>query len=112
MLFVQRTIRFPLLPTVDQQDVLLETMQQYTECFNTVAAYGWERCESRLSRGKSKRKENFRRKLPRFSLVGNPLQPSNQFDVLEATSIPSAMTSVPTPFTGITFRWQPLLAGR
>jgi len=42
---VQRTIRFPLLPTVEQQDVLFETMQQYTACFNTVAAYGWERCE-------------------------------------------------------------------
>jgi len=42
---VQRTIRFPLLPTAEQDDVLLETIQQYTECFNAVAAYGWERCE-------------------------------------------------------------------
>jgi len=42
---VQRTIRFPLLPTPEQESVLSETMQQYTACFNTVAAYGWERCE-------------------------------------------------------------------
>ena len=39
---MQRTIRFPLLPTVEQQAVLLETIQQYTECFNAVATYGWE----------------------------------------------------------------------
>jgi len=38
---VQRTIRFPLLPTAEQYDVLLETVQQYTACFNAVAAYGW-----------------------------------------------------------------------
>ena len=42
---MQRTIRFPLLPTTEQYDVLLETLQQYTECFNAVAAYGWKRCE-------------------------------------------------------------------
>ncbi len=42
---MQRTIRFPLLPTTEQYDVLLETVQQYTECFNTVAAYGWEHGE-------------------------------------------------------------------
>jgi IS605 OrfB family transposase len=42
---VQRTIRFPLLPTTEQHSVLLETIQQYTECFNAVAAYGWEHGE-------------------------------------------------------------------
>jgi len=42
---VQRTIRFPLLPTAEQYDVFLETMCQYTECFNAVAAYGWEHGE-------------------------------------------------------------------
>jgi IS605 OrfB family transposase len=42
---VQRTIRFPLLPTREQESVLSETMQQYTACFNTVAAYGWEKGE-------------------------------------------------------------------
>jgi IS605 OrfB family transposase len=42
---VQRTIRFPLLPTLNQKAVLFETIQQYTACFNTVAAYGWERGE-------------------------------------------------------------------
>lgn len=42
---MQRTIRFPLLPTAEQDDVLLETIQQYTECFNAVAAYGWEHGE-------------------------------------------------------------------
>ena len=42
---MQRTIRLPLLPTDDQQAVLLETVQQYTECFNAVAAYGWEHGE-------------------------------------------------------------------
>jgi putative transposase len=41
MRFVQRTIRFPLLPTKEHYDVLLKTIQQYTECFNAVAAYGW-----------------------------------------------------------------------
>jgi len=40
---VQRTIRFPLLVTIEQQGVLLETMQQYTDCFNQVAAHGWEK---------------------------------------------------------------------
>ncbi len=33
------------MPTAELHDVLLETIQQYTECFNTIAAYGWERCE-------------------------------------------------------------------
>ncbi len=42
---MQRTIRFPLLPTTEQYEVLLATIQQYTECFNTVAAYGWEHGE-------------------------------------------------------------------
>ena len=42
---MQRTIRFPLLPTAEQCDALLETIQQYTECFNAVAAYGWEHGE-------------------------------------------------------------------
>jgi predicted transposase len=42
---VQRTIRFPLLPTVEQYNVLLETIRQYTGCFNAVAAYGWEHIE-------------------------------------------------------------------
>jgi putative transposase len=42
---VQRTIRFPLLPTAEQFDVLFETIQQYTECFNAVATYGWEHGE-------------------------------------------------------------------
>lgn len=42
---MQRTIRFPLLPTAEQYDVLLETIQQYTECFNAVAAHGWEHGE-------------------------------------------------------------------
>ncbi len=40
--FVQRTIRFPLLPTAEQYDLLLVTIRQYTDCFNAVAAYGWE----------------------------------------------------------------------
>jgi len=42
---MQRTIRFPLLPTPEQESVLLETIQQYRACFNTVAAYGWEKGE-------------------------------------------------------------------
>ena len=42
---MQRTIRFPLLPTPEQESVLSETMRQYTACFNTVAAYGWEKGE-------------------------------------------------------------------
>jgi IS605 OrfB family transposase len=42
---VQRTIRYPLLLTVEQYNVLLETIQQYTECFNAVAIYGWEHRE-------------------------------------------------------------------
>ncbi len=46
IVLMQRTIRFPLLPTTQQQSVLLETMQQYTDCFNAVAAYGWEHGET------------------------------------------------------------------
>jgi putative transposase len=42
---VQRTIRFQLLPTAEQCDVLFETIRQYTECFNAVASYGWKRGE-------------------------------------------------------------------
>ena len=42
---MRRTIRLPLLPTAEQHDVLLETIGQYTECFNAVAAYGWEHTE-------------------------------------------------------------------
>ena len=33
------------MPTAEQYDVLLETIRQYTDCFNTVAAYGWEHRE-------------------------------------------------------------------
>lgn len=42
---MQRTIRFPLLPTLEQESALFETIQQYTACFNAVAAYGWEKGE-------------------------------------------------------------------
>ena len=42
---MQRTIRFLLLLTPEQESVLVETMQQYTACFNTVAAYGWKKQE-------------------------------------------------------------------
>lgn len=42
---MQRTIRFPLLPTDEQHCVLIETMQQYTACFNSVAEYGWKKGE-------------------------------------------------------------------
>ena len=42
---MQRTIRFPLLPTNEQYELLLETVQQYTECLNAVVTYGWERRE-------------------------------------------------------------------
>lgn len=42
---MRRTIRFPLLPTQEQQCILLETMQQYTACFNKVATYGWDKGE-------------------------------------------------------------------
>lgn len=42
---MQRTIRFPLLPTLEQESVLLETIEQYMTCFNTVAACGWEKGE-------------------------------------------------------------------
>lgn len=42
---MQRTIRFPLLPTQEQQCILFETMQQYTACFNKVAIYGWDKGE-------------------------------------------------------------------
>jgi IS605 OrfB family transposase len=33
------------MPTTEQSAVLLETTQQYTDCFNAVAAYGWEHRE-------------------------------------------------------------------
>ncbi len=33
------------MPTTEQHDVLLETIRQYTDCFNIVAAYGWEHKE-------------------------------------------------------------------
>src|SRR6266496_270228 len=39
---MQRTIRFPLLPTPQQRSILLQTLEQYTACFNRVAAFGWE----------------------------------------------------------------------
>jgi IS605 OrfB family transposase len=42
---MQRTIRFRLLVSPQQQPILLETIQQYTDCFNAVAAYGWEKSE-------------------------------------------------------------------
>jgi putative transposase len=42
---MQRTIRFPLLPTLEQESALFETIQQYTACFNTVATYAWEKGE-------------------------------------------------------------------
>lgn len=42
---MQRTVRFPLLPTPEQECTLLENMQQYTACFNIVAAHGWEKGE-------------------------------------------------------------------
>lgn len=39
---MQRTIRLKLQPTPDQERVLLETTRQHTECYNAVAAHGWE----------------------------------------------------------------------
>lgn len=39
---MQRTIRLKLQPTPEQERILLETTRQHTECYNTVARYGWE----------------------------------------------------------------------
>ena len=42
---MQRTLRFKLSPTPEQAAILLDTLQQHTDCFNAVAAYGWARGE-------------------------------------------------------------------
>ena len=42
---MQRTLRFKLNPTPEQKTVLLDTLAQHAECFNPVAAYGWENAE-------------------------------------------------------------------
>jgi len=38
---MHRTLRIKLQPTQDQANALLETRRQFTDVFNTVAAYGW-----------------------------------------------------------------------
>ncbi len=42
---MQRTIRLKLNPTIEQSEMLLETLRQYAACFNAVASYGWEHSE-------------------------------------------------------------------
>ena len=42
---MRRTIRLQLEPTREQADTLLETLRQYTECFNVVCSFGWSRRE-------------------------------------------------------------------
>ncbi len=42
---MQRTLRFKLAPTPEQRSILLDTLQQHADCFNAVAAYGWEQHE-------------------------------------------------------------------
>lgn len=42
---MQRAIRLKLLPTVEQEQALLETISQHTACYNFVANYGWENNE-------------------------------------------------------------------
>jgi putative transposase len=39
---MQRTVRLKLQPTPEQQQVLLETVEQHTACYNAVAQYGWD----------------------------------------------------------------------
>ncbi len=42
---MQRTLRFKLNPRGEQRPILLDTLQQHADCFNAVAAYGWEQQE-------------------------------------------------------------------
>jgi putative transposase len=42
---MDRTVRIQLHPTPEQAIALQETLQQFTEAFNTVCAYGWQRHE-------------------------------------------------------------------
>jgi predicted transposase len=39
---MHRTIKLLLNPTPDQQQVLIETLRQFTECFNQVCMVGWK----------------------------------------------------------------------
>lgn len=42
---MQRTVRLKLQPTPEQEQALLETVKQFTACYNFVARYGWDRSE-------------------------------------------------------------------
>ena len=43
---MRRTVKLPLSPTIEQVTLLLDTLRQHAECFNTVAAYGWANQQS------------------------------------------------------------------
>lgn len=40
---MQRTVRIELRPTTEQAPILLDTMKQYSECFNSVATLGFNK---------------------------------------------------------------------
>jgi putative transposase len=40
---MQRTVRLQLNPTIEQTEILLDTMKQYSECFNVVSRLGFEK---------------------------------------------------------------------
>src|SRR5437868_3262630 len=42
---MQRTIRLRLQPTVEQAELLRETLRQHTVCFNAVVSHGWHNKE-------------------------------------------------------------------
>ena len=42
---MDRTVRLLVCPTVAQQAMLLDTLEQFTAAFNTVATYGWQHGE-------------------------------------------------------------------
>ena len=43
---MQRTIRLQLLPTIEQESALRETLSLYASCYNAVTSYGWASSET------------------------------------------------------------------
>ena len=43
---MQRTIRLQLLPTIEQESALRETLSLYASCYNAVTSYGWANSET------------------------------------------------------------------
>ncbi|RYX82353.1 transposase [bacterium] len=86
---MQRTIRLELHPTKEQADVLFQTLEQHTACFNAVAAHGWQ---EGIKNGVQLHKDTYSQLRERFPRLPSQLVCAARVKATEAVASALALT--------------------